>query len=78
MLASFNGPDIFEVEDGRVLNGFVEWAILGGEGSVFICRQLCWLQKEQLSPLDTVGWWRPIASLTNGKVDFTQQQLDLS
>jgi len=67
MWASFNGPDVFGVEDGWVLNGFVEWAILSGEGSMFPCRQLpciqlCWLQEEWLPPLDTVRLWQPIAS----------------
>ena len=81
MLASFNGPDIFEVENGRVLDGFVERAVLGSEGGMFICRQLpciqlCWPQEERLPPLDTICSWRPIAGLTNGEVDFTQKQLD--
>ena len=39
MPASFNGPNVFEVEDGWV-NGFVKRAILGDEGSTFIHRQL--------------------------------------
>ena len=83
MPASFNGPNVFGVEDGRVLDGVVEWAILGGEGSTFLCRQLpciqlCWPQKEQLPPLDTVHSWWPIGGLTNSEVDFIQKRLDLS
>jgi len=81
MLASFNGPDVVEVEDGQVLDRFVEWAILGGKGGTFIswqlpCIQLCWLQKELLPPLGTVRSRRLIAGLTNGEVDLTQWQLD--
>ena len=80
MPSSFNGPNIFGVEDGRVLDRVVKRAILGGEGSAFLCRQLpciqlCWLQKEWLPPLDTVHSWQPIGGLTKSKVDFVQERL---
>ena len=83
MPASFNGPIIFGVKDGRVLNRVVKQAILGGEGSAFLhrqlpCIQLCWPQKEWLPPLDTVHLWQPIAGLVNSEVDFVQKRLDLS
>jgi hypothetical protein len=78
MLASFNGPNVFGVEDGRVLDRVVKWAVLGGEAGMFLCRQLpciqlCWPQKERLPPLDTVRSWQPIAGLANSKVDFVQK-----
>jgi len=83
MPASFNGPDVFGVKDGRVLEGFVKWAVLGSEGCMFLCRQLpsiqlCWPQEEWLPPLDTVHSWQPIAGLTDSEVDFVQKRLDLS
>ena len=64
MLASFNGPDVFKVEGGWVLNGFIERAVLGDKGGVFICRQfpckqLCWPQELWLPLLDTISWCRP-------------------
>jgi hypothetical protein len=77
MPASVNGPNYVGVEDGRVLNRFVKWPILGDEGGAFILRhgphiQLCWLPKEWLPPLDTMSSWRPIASLADCEVDLTQ------
>ena len=77
MPASVNGCDVVGVEDGRVLNRFIEWPVLGDEGGAFIRWhgphiQLGWPPKEWLPPLDTMSSWRLIASLTDCEVDLSQ------